>query len=58
LRLAEGLLFRISQRQTGLARLSQFEAVFGYFETEIANKPNALNNAISKSVVVKTYPLS
>jgi hypothetical protein len=41
-----------------LTRLSQFEAIFGYFEAEITGKPNALNTALPRSVVVKTYPLS
>lgn len=40
-----------------LARLSQFEAVLGYFDAVSTNKPNRVNPALSESVVVKTYPL-
>jgi hypothetical protein len=49
-----------SMHQAGhlvLARLSQFEAILGYFEMVLDRKSNSVNTEVSKSGAVKTYPL-
>jgi len=42
----------------GLARLSQFAGIFGYFWFKTAPRCNDCSEAISKRAAVKTYPLA